>query len=92
MATVSFRDETPPGRPLGEWRPTGRPDRMTVRALIRRRAGEQAAHPIDWERAFLTNGFFLLVGDRQADSLDEEVDLTTTPTLIFIKLVALAGG
>ncbi|BFO15277.1 hypothetical protein SHKM778_16650 [Streptomyces sp. KM77-8] len=92
MATVTFRDETPMGRPLREWRSTGLPDRMTVRALIRRRASEQAAHPIDWERAFLTNGFFLLVDDRQADSLDEEVDLTTTPTLIFIKLVALAGG
>lgn len=92
MAIVTFRDETPTGRPLGEWQSTGLPDRMTERALIHRRASEQAAHPIDWERAFLTNGFFLLAGDRQADSLDEEVDLATTPTLIFIKLVALAGG
>lgn len=54
---------------------------------------------IDWarqadlaEHAFLTNGFFLLAGDRQAENLDETVNLTTTPELTFIKLVALVGG
>ncbi|GGW87378.1 hypothetical protein GCM10010297_05560 [Streptomyces malachitofuscus] len=54
---------------------------------------------IDWrrqadtaERAFLTNAFFLLAGDRQAENLDETVDLTATPDLVFIKLVALVGG
>lgn len=54
---------------------------------------------IDWERqaetaerAFQSNGFFLLAGDRQAEDLDEVVDLTTDPDLVFIKLVALAGG
>ncbi|MFE0509514.1 hypothetical protein [Streptomyces sp. NPDC058964] len=54
---------------------------------------------IDWERqaeiaesAFLANGFFVLAGDRQAEDLDEVVDLTTAPELVFIKLVALAGG
>jgi hypothetical protein len=54
---------------------------------------------IDWERqaeiaekAFLANGFFVLAGDRQVEDLDEEIDLTTDPDLVFIKLVALAGG
>ncbi|MEV6837915.1 hypothetical protein AB0N17_25960 [Streptomyces sp. NPDC051133] len=54
---------------------------------------------IDWERqaeiaerAFLTNGFFILAGDRQAESLDEVVDLAADPDLIFIRLVALVGG
>jgi hypothetical protein len=54
---------------------------------------------IDWERqaeiaerAFLANGFFVLAGDRQVDHLDEVVDLTVDPDLVFVKLVALAGG
>jgi hypothetical protein len=54
---------------------------------------------IDWERqaeiaerAFLSNGFFVLAGDHQAADLDEVVDLTAEPDLVFIKLVALAGG
>ncbi|POX45281.1 hypothetical protein [Streptomyces sp. Ru72] len=54
---------------------------------------------IDWERqaeiaerAFLANGFFVLVADRQVEDLDEAVDLTADPDLVFIKLVALVGG
>jgi hypothetical protein len=34
----------------------------------------------------------LLAGDRQVEDLDETIDLTTDPDLIFIKLVPLAGG
>ncbi|WP_268920458.1 hypothetical protein [Actinomadura soli] len=30
--------------------------------------------------------------DRQVEDLDEEVDLTTDPDLVFVKLVPLAGG
>lgn len=54
---------------------------------------------VDWERqadiaerAFLSNGFFLLAGDRQVEDLDDIVDLTCDPGLVFIKLVALVGG
>ncbi|MFG2122633.1 hypothetical protein [Streptomyces sp. NPDC048710] len=54
---------------------------------------------IDWERqagiaerAFLSNGFFVLAGDRQVEELDEVVDLTVDPDLVFIRLVALVGG
>jgi hypothetical protein len=54
---------------------------------------------IDWERqaeiaerAFLANGFFVLAGDRQVEDLDEVMDLTVDPGLVFIKLVALVGG
>ncbi|MFD8271648.1 hypothetical protein [Streptomyces flaveolus] len=103
MATVTFRDETPTGKQLTERKLTGLPDRMTVRELIALRVREEAtrhdAHPVDVarrtkaaEHAFLTNGFFVLSGDRQLESLDETVDLTPAPTLIFIKLVALVGG
>jgi hypothetical protein len=55
--------------------------------------------PIYWERqadlaewAFQRNGFFLLVGDRQADDLDQVVDLATDTEIVFIKLVPLVGG
>ncbi|MGW0769428.1 hypothetical protein [Streptomyces sp. NPDC002676] len=44
------------------------------------------------ERAFLANGFFVLARDRQVEDLDEVVDLTVDPDLVFIKLVALVGG
>ncbi|MQY39720.1 hypothetical protein SRB17_77470 [Streptomyces sp. RB17] len=44
------------------------------------------------ERAFLANGFFVLAGDRQVEDLDDVVDLTADPDLVFIKLVALVGG
>jgi hypothetical protein len=54
---------------------------------------------IDWqrqadiaERAFRANGFFVLAGDRQVEDLDEVVDLTVDPELVFIKLVQLVGG
>ncbi|MEW2358319.1 hypothetical protein [Spirillospora sp. NPDC029432] len=57
------------------------------------------ARRLDWERqaavaekAFLSNGFFMLAGDRQVEDLDEEIDLTGDPELVFIKLVPLAGG
>jgi hypothetical protein len=44
------------------------------------------------ERAFQRNGFFLLVGDRQAEDLDQVIDLTTDTEVVFIKLVPLVGG
>ncbi|GGT99603.1 MULTISPECIES: hypothetical protein [Actinomadura] len=54
---------------------------------------------LDWERqadiaerAFLGNGFFVLAADRQVEDLDEEIDLTGDPDLVFIRLVPLAGG
>jgi hypothetical protein len=130
MATVTFRDETAAGKPVGAWEVAGLPERMTVRELIRLRVREEVARynarpgsrfnglvrpddaeaelngyrmgaprRIDWERqaqiaerAFLTNGFFVLAGDRQVEDLDEVVDLTIDPDLVFIKLVALVGG
>lgn len=54
---------------------------------------------LDWEKqadvaeaAFLRNGFFILAGDRQVESLDDVVDLTTDPRIAFVKLTALVGG
>ncbi len=42
--------------------------------------------------AFQQNGFFLLVNDRQAETLDEEVWLGTGATASFVKLTPLVGG
>lgn len=54
---------------------------------------------IDWEkqaeaaeRAFTRNSFVLLVGGRQAEDLEEQVDLSADPEVTFIKLVPLVGG
>ena len=55
--------------------------------------------PIDWEaqlrravEAFETNGFFLLIGDRQAESLDEAFDIGVETEVQFVKLTPLVGG
>lgn len=54
---------------------------------------------LDWEQqadiactAFRRNGFFVLVGDRQVEDLDDVVDLTTASDVAFVKLVPLVGG
>jgi hypothetical protein len=59
----------------------------------------RAPRRLDWERqadiaehAFSRNGYVVLVGDRQIDDLDEEVDLAADPEIVFVKLVALVGG
>jgi hypothetical protein len=55
--------------------------------------------PIDWElqyelavRAFESNGFFVIVGDRQAESLDESFDVGAETEIGFVKFVPLVGG
>jgi len=55
--------------------------------------------PVDWERqykaalrAFETNGFFILIGDRQASSLEEEFLIEAETEVSFVKLVPLVGG
>lgn len=55
--------------------------------------------PINWEEqftraceAFERNGFFLLVGDRQAESLDETFTVRVDTEVQFVKLMPLVGG
>jgi len=62
-------------------------------------AAPRQARQIDWKKqfakaceAFEHNGFFVLVGDRQADSLDETIVLSHERTATFVKLVPLVGG
>ena len=54
---------------------------------------------VDWEaqyeralQAFAHNGFFVLVGDRQVEDLDEPLELKVDTEVSFVKLVALVGG
>ena len=65
--------------------------------------GPKLPHPVkrrvDWEAqyeralsAFARNGFFILVGDRQVEDLDEELELKVDTEVSFVKLVALVGG
>jgi hypothetical protein len=54
---------------------------------------------VDWKKqfdraieAFEHNGFIVLVDDKQADRLDEEIDLQAGTQVSFLKLVPLVGG
>ena len=42
--------------------------------------------------AFQKNGFFVLIDDKQVDSLDMQVQLSPVSKISFIKLVPLVGG
>jgi hypothetical protein len=52
-------------------------------------AGEQCGRALD---AFRRNGFLVLVGDRQIEELEEELDLPLGTEVVFLKLVPLVGG
>jgi hypothetical protein len=54
---------------------------------------------IDWQEqfnsaleAFQRNGFFVLVGDKQAERLDDEFEVKADTEVSFVKLVPLVGG
>ena len=54
---------------------------------------------IDWEvqylkalQAFATNGFFILVNERQVEDLEEVVEIQYNTRVSFVKLVPLVGG
>jgi hypothetical protein len=59
----------------------------------------KAKRKIDWEaqykkaqQAFGRNGFFVLVGNKQAESLDQEFDVKVDTEVSFVKLLPLVGG
>jgi hypothetical protein len=54
---------------------------------------------IDWEQqfrrateAFERNGFFVLVGNKQAETLDQEFDVKVDTEVSFVRLMPLVGG
>ncbi len=42
--------------------------------------------------AFLTNGYFVLIDNIQAETLEQEILLTNKTTVSFVKLTPLVGG
>ena len=59
----------------------------------------KARRKIDWQEqyqraleAFDRNGFFVLVGDKQAESLDDDFEVKVQTEVSFVKLVPLVGG
>jgi hypothetical protein len=44
------------------------------------------------KRAFYSNGFILLVDDRQVDEFEDEIEIRPDTTVTFLKLVPLVGG
>jgi len=62
-------------------------------------AAPKAPSPIDWRpkfeaacRAFEQSRYLVLVGDRQAKSLDERVRIERGVEVIFLRIVPLIGG
>ena len=59
----------------------------------------EQAPALDWQsqaaravEAFEGNGFFVLVGDRRVDDLDEILAIAHTDVVRFVRLIALVGG
>jgi hypothetical protein len=59
----------------------------------------KAKRQIDWEEqfkraleAFERNGFFVLVGDKQAESLDQQFEVKVDTEVSFVRLLPLVGG
>lgn len=103
MVMVSFVDETTSGARWAVGRLLVAEQRLTLREVIRRRVFEEAAVSeagrVDPEQqyrsaveAFGRNGFLVLVGDRQVEELDVELDLRQDTEVAFLKLVPLVGG
>ena len=42
--------------------------------------------------AFMKNAYFILIDNKQAETLDEEVRISTTSNIRFVKLTPLVGG
>lgn len=54
---------------------------------------------LDWEKqyetaiaSFQSNGFLILVGDRQVDDLEEVIEINSSTSVTFLKLIPLVGG
>lgn len=70
--------------------------------MLNGRQNEYRLNPerqIDWKQqfekaieAFSRNGFFILVDDKQGESLDEEVVIKAGTQVSFVKLTLLVGG
>ena len=79
----------------------------TIRSLVQPTDAERTLNgfklkqrrEIDWDAqykkaiaAFEANGFLVLVDNKQADNLDETIELGAETVVSFVKLVPLVGG
>jgi hypothetical protein len=69
------------------------------RGLVQPEAGHARGTPIDWKaqseraaEAFAAGRILILVDDRQAEALDDEVTLRAGSVVSFLKLTLLVGG
>lgn len=51
--------------------------------------GEQVLHAVE---GFTNNSYFVLIDDKQAESLDEEFSISPATRISFVKLTPLVGG
>jgi hypothetical protein len=89
---VRAHNESRPDRFLGLVQPTDTERDLNGYRFRKRR-------PVNWTKqaevalaAFESNGFILLVNDRQVESLDEQVRVDPGSRITFLKLVPLVGG
>lgn len=89
---VSDQNHREPARNRGPVRPT-------VTELLLNGAEARPRTKVDWEEAFSracaafeTNGIFVIIGDRQAEFLDEAFDIGVETEIQFVRLVPLVGG
>ena len=89
---VRLYNATQPEYFRGLVQPTNAESTLNGHKLIERRK-------VNWEEqyrlaleAFHRNGFFILVDDRQVESLDETIKISPTTQVSFVKLVPLVGG
>ena len=92
VSEYNFRNRREGGIFRGLVQPTG-----TERALNGFKVPKD--RDIDWEaqfdraiEAFGKNGFFILIGDRQAERLDETIMIGPSTHVSFVKLTPLVGG
>ena len=79
----------------------------TFRGLVQPQGAQQTRdgfklktrREIDWKEqfdkaceSFTRNGFFILIGERQAEDLEETITLTPGTSVSFVKLMPLVGG
>ncbi len=89
---VARHNANPRPRFNGLVRPTDAEQTLNGYELRRRRR-------LDWQTqarvaldSFAHNGFFVFVGDRQVQDLDERLTLAETDEVSFVRIVPLVGG
>ena len=89
---VSLYNLAKPGTSTGLVQPSEIETRLNANKLRKPRQ-------VDWEKqadlaleAFEQNAFFILLDDRQVESLDELVELRADTQVTFLRLVPLVGG